>query len=146
VYTFTFNDSSLAYSIYPAASRDSDGDGIHDEEEFNNGLNPLSRTDGAEDADGDSVGNAAEAVAGTSEIDPSSRLWLTPRTFDPSGRFSFAWERVSGRWYDEYYSTNLSSGQPLPSLTNLSGSGSLTVTDEVRSVQGRSYMVRLRKP
>jgi alpha-glucosidase len=150
-YTFVFNESTLAYGVYPAWSRDSDGDGMTDGQEQHDGLNPLSRADRVEDADGDGMGNYAETVAGTSPISFSSYLWLTPapagQSPNPAGRFIFSWERVTGRLYDVYYATGWPSGWlPLPGQTNLGGSGTMSVTDDVGVVESRRYKVRVRKP
>ena len=44
---------------------DSDGDGMHDSWERDNGLDPLDGSDAGQDADGDGVSNLDEYLAGT---------------------------------------------------------------------------------
>ena len=58
---------------------DSDGDGIPDEWEEANGLNPILTTDAAEDSDNDGLSNLAEYYAGTDPQDAASVFHLSAR-------------------------------------------------------------------
>ena len=58
---------------------DSDGDGIPDEWEEANGLNPIVATDAAEDSDNDGLSNLAEYYAGTDPQDAASVFHLSAR-------------------------------------------------------------------
>ena len=58
-------------------SSDADGDGIPDDWEMANGLNPSDPLDGDADADGDGQSNRAEYLAGTNPRSEASRLELS---------------------------------------------------------------------
>jgi hypothetical protein len=65
-----------ATSTTPFGRPDADGDRMPDEWEAKNGLD-LAVPDGDRDADGDSLNNLAEYLAGTAPLEPSSRLALS---------------------------------------------------------------------
>ncbi len=63
-------------NVYNPVLVDSDGDGLPDDWEANNGLNSLDPTDARLDSDGDGLDNLQEYQAGTNPRDPSSTLCL----------------------------------------------------------------------
>ena len=67
-------DGKTAGERYQIAKKDTDGDGITDEWELANGLNPNDPSDAKADADGDGITNLQEA-----------NLGLDPNTPDPTG-------------------------------------------------------------
>lgn len=144
LFTFTFNESNLAYSITSAAATDSDGDGMTDEWEVRHGLDPLGRGDASLDLDGDGFANLTEHVAGTEPTSASSYFAVAGESATTNG-VVVSWFAVSGRTYAVHASTNLSDGaswSPLLPFTNVSGAGTLTVTD-TNGLPLRHYRVRI---
>ena len=167
-YTFTFNDSTLSYSLYHAGTVDSDRDGLDDAWEFDHGLNPLSHADAAEDAEGDGLSNSneyssgsnpvradtdadhqtdlEEFIAGTSITNGSAFFAIASEGLSSTG-VVVSWSAVTGRIYDLYFASNLSDTSAwsiLPPLTNLSGSGPIAATD-TNAASLRHYQLRVRK-
>ncbi|MGC6465475.1 MAG: hypothetical protein ACON5N_07815 [Akkermansiaceae bacterium] len=96
---------------------DSDSDGIPDDYEIANGLDPLDPNDALLDLDGDGRSNIQEYVAGTAANDAKSFLGIL--TYDLSNdRFSATWTSVPGKTYIVQQSTDLVSwsnlGSPIP--------------------------------
>ncbi len=132
VYTFRFHDATLTYSVDPAATVDSDGDGMPDEWERWFGLDPLHAGDAALDLDGDGVPNRAEFIAGTLPTDSASYLSIAGFARHPTSGMDLSWWAVTGRSYRVEFSTNLLINPAfglLPAFSNVTGSGLLTVTD-----------------
>src|SRR5207245_568602 len=67
---------------------DSDNDGLPDEWELANHLNPTNALDAASDTDGDGMKNWEEYVAGTDPRDPLSRLSIEPFTVSNPAQIS----------------------------------------------------------
>ena len=148
-YTFVFNEATLAYGVYSAASRDSDGDGMTDAFEWSNGLNPLSRADRLHDEDRDGVDNVGEYVGGTDPLDADSYLFVEADVTNgvPAGLI-LSWSGVAQRRYRVDFTTNdlrQPAWAPLVPFTNLSGSGLIVVTDTNSGPQ-RFYRVRATLP
>ena len=113
---------------------DRDGDGLPDDWETANGLNPDDPSDKYEDADGDGLNNWQEFIAGTSPTNRADVLKLE-LTFSHGADLKLQFNAVSNRSYTLQYKSNLFVGdwqllqqiQPAPSnrvliLTNpLSG-------------------------
>ncbi len=147
LYTFSFNETGLAYSVTWAAQTDVDGDGMDDAWEEANGLNPLLAGDAALDADGDGAANRAEYAAGSSPVDRADRFAVAGQQPIPSG-IQLTWTAVTGRLYAVWSTTNLpaaASWQPVAGLSNLSGSGTLTAT-ATSDLPVRAYRVEALGP
>ncbi len=87
---------------------DSDGDGMPDWWEKQNGLG-ISTNDAAADADSDGFPNLAEYIAGTSPTNSANRLRVVACGLPPSpaNACTLAWETVAGRFYNVLTTTNL---------------------------------------
>lgn len=94
---------------------DNDRDGMADRWETTYGLSPDSVLDAAQDADGDTMPNLDEFLAGTNPIDPSSYLRFDPIVAGPQVLLSF--QAVSNRLYRIEFNDALGAGAWQP-LTN----------------------------
>ena len=65
VYQFRFNERTAAYQLEALAAKDADGDGMHDEWEMLNLLNPSLSSDANEDPDHDGLSNLIEFEYGS---------------------------------------------------------------------------------
>jgi hypothetical protein len=152
-YRFTFNDTTLAYSVL-SLSGDSVGDGIPDvwraqyfpNQPTNNingtATNALSCA--ACDPDGDGMSNMQEYLAGTDPTNPGSLFHVT--TVQPSGNdYLVSFTSVIGKVYDVESCTDLVSGAWGVVTNNLAGNNSLIqITDPgAASVPQRFYRARL---
>ena len=89
-------------------SGDTDGDGMTNEYEIANGLDPLDPADRDLDRDGDGRTNIAEFLAGTAANVATSLLQITSYTLtDTTG--SVTWSSVPGKTYQVEFSTDLES-------------------------------------
>lgn len=85
---------------------DSDSDGIPDDYEIANGLNPFDDGDRDLDFDSDGYSNLSEFLAGTTANDATSFLGLREFTIG-NNRFSATWSSVPGKVYLIQTSSNL---------------------------------------
>ncbi len=152
-YRFTFNDSSLAYSVQ-SLTGDSVGDGIPDvwrAQYFPN--QPTNNVNGtatnamscaACDPDGDGMSNMQEYLAGTDPTNPASVFRVT--TVQPNGNdYLVSFTSVIGKVYDVESCTNLAGGVWSVVTNNLPGNNSLIqITDPgAASAPQRFYRARL---
>lgn len=99
-------DADLLYAT-AASGTDSDGDGMPNDWETANELDPEDPTDAPLDADGDGLSNYQEFLAGTDPQDPSSLLRIAQTTEAPGGGVQIEWTSVIGKTYQVTYSPNL---------------------------------------
>ena len=92
------------------SSVDNDGDGMADEWELANGLNPADPTDGLLDADGDGQSNFLEYRTGTDPNNPLSYFRLAAIGGSPNAGVSVTWGSVEDRFYTILRSTSLPGG------------------------------------
>ncbi len=143
LYTFRFNDATLAYGVDPADAVDSDGDGMDDAWEHTFGLAPLVAGDRDLDLDGDSLSNLDEYIAGTRPVDMAAYFAVTAHARSATNGNEVSWPAVTGRRYQVFFSTNLLADPAfaaLPPFSNLTGSGTLTITD-TNGAAARAYRV-----
>jgi alpha-glucosidase len=143
VYSFRFNDASLAYEVLSADGIDSDGDGMTDGWEYRFGLNPAVAGDGGLDLDGDGVSNRDEYIAGTRPVEAAGYFAVTAHARSATNGNEVSWLAVTGRRYQVFFSTNLLADPAfaaLPPFSNLTGSGTLTITD-TNAADARTYRV-----
>jgi hypothetical protein len=101
---------------------DRDGDGMPDNWEIANGLNPDDPGDRTADADADGMSNGAEFLAGTDPHDPSSALKIEGlRIADGAATVTFT--TSYGRWYAVEATDGLQSGVWTPVSATLDGAG-----------------------
>ena len=139
-----------AYGITPGSnvtfyngSFSLDGDGLSDNWEAQNGLNPLSGsgTNGASgDLDHDGFTNAQEFAAGTNPNDPNSLLRITSTA---SGGRTITWSSVTGKTYRVFSAPNLSTSFA-PLSGNLPSAGATTsYTDPASAGTQKYYRVQI---
>ncbi|MBU1692855.1 MAG: DUF5110 domain-containing protein [Verrucomicrobia bacterium] len=132
LYTFRFDEQTLAYSLQMAALSDSDGDGMDDQWESDYGFQPLNPNDAALDESGSGLNNLEEYIAGTDPLNASGTFFVEGILPAGSNGFNLTWDAVSGRLYGIWYNTNdlrAPDWNEIPGLTNLSGLGPYTATD-----------------
>lgn len=122
---------------------DADGDGLPDDWELANGLNPWSAVgnDGASgDPDSDGFTNLQEYLAGTNPRDPRSCLKIES-FFQVSGGVALRFTGVAGRGYTVQCRTNLAAGfwQKLADVDPPSVTGTIQVNDAAAGVTIRYY-------
>lgn len=170
LYTFRFNETSLAYSVTFASAQDSDGDGASDAWEVAFGLHPGRAADGALDLDGDGLANSNEYaagaspvrtdtdddwlgdgeewVAGTAASNAASFFAVSGHTPNPTNTgMLVSWSAVTGRVYDLFIATNLldpAAWSVLPPFSNLTGNGDLTIPD-TNQLELRHYRIGVRR-
>ncbi|NNC88978.1 MAG: hypothetical protein HKN82_11020, partial [Akkermansiaceae bacterium] len=116
-------DAGLVYSTV-VGPVDSDGDGMTDDWETANGLNPDDPSDASLDRDADGQDNLAEFVAGTDPNDPASVLRIGGVAAEPDGSWRLQWASVPGKTYRVSYSPNLSSWFGFGALGDVVATGS----------------------
>ncbi len=131
-YTFTFNELTLAYTVEPAELSDLDGNGLPDAWEVIRGFSPYDPANASWVLDGSGQSVRDQYIAGTDPFDPES-LFVFEGGVGPEGTdYNLSWQAVSGRLYGIWINTNVLTNvvwQPVPGLSNLWGSGWVTVAD-----------------
>ena len=98
------------------ASTDFDGDGMSNDWEIANGLNPQ-QNDANEDKDKDGMSNYEEFLAGTNPNDPASRLEV--KNLSKAGEdIDLTWRSVAGQNYGIHFSNDLVTWQDLTDSNN----------------------------
>src|SRR5204863_9047730 len=87
------------------ANTDFDGDGMSNDWEIANGLDPQ-RNDANEDNDGDGLTNYEEFLAGTNPNDAASKLEVRNLT-KPGQDIDLTWKSVPGQDYEIHFSNDL---------------------------------------
>ena len=119
---------------------DRDGDGMPDDWEQANGLNPDDPKDAALDADQDGLTNLQEYLAGTNPHDASSALRFESVAAQ-NGSIVLSFMAVSGKFYTVQYRDSLSTGTwtKLRDIPASQTTGWTEVTDEPLSARAGRY-------
>ncbi|MFP6877189.1 MAG: lamin tail domain-containing protein [Roseibacillus sp.] len=123
---------------------DSDGDGMIDSWETENGLNPNDAIDAALDGDGDQRSNLYEFISGTNPNDPGSVLEITSMSFDQSG-FTLEFTARAGIRYTVELSDDLVAWQTLTVLEPAAVDYLATVLDAGARLR-RFYRITAERP
>ena len=92
----------------PVTDADSDGDGMPDSWENDNGLNPNDPNDADIDQDGDRMTNLEEFIAGTNPNNPSSSLRISE--ISHTGTVVIRFTAAGNRTYTVQYTDDLGEG------------------------------------
>ncbi|HWB03280.1 MAG TPA: hypothetical protein VG796_09670 [Verrucomicrobiales bacterium] len=106
---------NVRFSLSTVAG-DTDGDGMPDDYENANGLNPNSNADRDADFDGDGQSNLHEYEAGTAANDPASTLRIIAASITAANEISGTWTSVAGKRYQIKISTDLGNSVPWANL------------------------------
>ena len=121
---------------------DTDGDGLPDTWETQNGLSPTNSVgiNGANgDPDGDGFTNLQEFMAGTNPQDAASLLRITQIS---TGGTSIAWSSIPGRNYQVLATTNVAAAFQLISGTITAFGSPTSFTNSAPAGAARFYRVR----
>lgn len=126
-----------------SAPVDSDNDGMSDDYENANGLNPASNGDKLTDLDGDGQSNFAEFLAGTVPNNPASTLKITDITPNGVDNYNVTISTVAGKTYQLQESTALRGWQDLPG-GSFTASSTTTVVPVPTAGGGPVHFLRAR--
>ena len=123
-----------------SATTDADADGMTDDWELANGLNPGIAADAFDDGDGDGADNLDEFISGTDPRDGGSVLRLEIETA-ADGTVALGFDAVAGKSYCVEFSPTLAtdSWQSLARFPSQPGSGRLKVPDPEASLAPRRF-------
>ena len=134
----------LANRFVPATtSVDNDGDGMADDWELANGLNPNDPTDAPLDPDGDGLSNLAEYRSGTNPHDAQSYFRLSSIAGSPRAGVSVMWGSVDGRSYSLLRTTGVTNGFA-PLATNIVATPPQNLFLDTSATNAGPYFYRLR--
>jgi len=125
---------------------DTDGDGIPNWWEADNGLDGGNPADGVRDSDGDGQNNLAEYVAGTDPRDANSRLAITGASPNPAmpSEFILRWSSMAGKSYTVQAATNLLTGFDQTLATGVLATPPSNVhTDNVTGAATKFYRIKV---
>jgi len=140
-YVVISNVVSVVTSTNAVLFIDSDKDGLPDSWELAHGLNPTNKNDATLDADGDSMSNLQEYIAGTDPQDPQSYLRIDAAPGPNSGAI-LSFTAISNRTYSIVYNTNLTNGTWTRLMDVAIAAGTnrpITFTNAPNAEPGRTY-------
>jgi hypothetical protein len=136
------NTSNNSAGIVIAFASDSDGDGLPDEWERTNGLNPSDPADALSDPDRDGHTNRDEFLAGTDPNNAQSVLRLSVIDVTAAA-VSITFPSVAGKLYRLEHKVNLLSGTWME-LTELQGTGGTLRVSDTRANESQQGYYRVR--
>jgi hypothetical protein len=109
---------------------DSDGDGLPDVWEVQNGFDPQNPADAALDSDNDGLTNLQEFLAGTNPRDPVSKVSLTLVSVSDIAGTVLSFPSVPGKSYSVQYRNNLLPSTTWQKLMNVDAVDNQTTLDD----------------
>jgi hypothetical protein len=129
----TVNSIGVTVSLdqtFRTAPGDRDGDGLPDDYEVANGLNPDDPSDAALDSDGDGFTNLQEYAAGTDPHNPGSSLRILSTTMDPDG-YEIMFASIPGKTYRVERADSLPATEWTVVADNIAAAGdTVTIVDD----------------
>ncbi len=134
---------ATAGSIYQIVWKDTDTDGMPDDWENDNTLNPNSGADASQDIDGDGFTNLQEFLSSTNPHNAGSALRVT--NIQRAGNdLTVNFTSASNRLYQVETTTNLVGGVWSLFTNNISGTGNILAVIEAGAVVGTNRFYRVR--
>ncbi|MGC8886079.1 MAG: lamin tail domain-containing protein [Verrucomicrobiia bacterium] len=144
-YAIAYNNAGSATSdiatLLIQTTNDSDNDGMPDDWEIANGLNP-NYNDAGDDPDGDGMTNLAEHIAGTNPNDPTSKLRISSFLIDDTGAVKIEFDTIADKQYTIEYKTNLDSDL-WTIITNLTATSNKLIIKEFPSSNNKQRFYRI---
>ncbi|MGC8744091.1 MAG: lamin tail domain-containing protein [Verrucomicrobiia bacterium] len=144
-YAVAYNDAGSATSdialLTVQSTGDSDNDGMPDDWEIANGLNP-NQNDASQDHDNDGMSNLAEYIAGTNPNDPVNILKITSIIIENDGKLIIEFLTMPGKQYSVEYTTNLQN-DIWTVITNLTSTTNKTVINDSLPINQRQKFYRI---
>jgi hypothetical protein len=136
-----FTGSSVPFAVI---WRDSDGDGMPDEWEAANKLDPLDPSDASLDPDADGLTNLQEFQAGTNPRDPDSTLKILSVSWRGTNAVAVSFASVTNRHYQIEAATDLTGTTWAPASALQAGTGSILVLTNLVNRLDHARFLRLR--
>jgi hypothetical protein len=131
------NTSEFCATVALIPYADTDSDGMPDDYEIANGLNPFDGSDATADADGDGLKNGEEFKAGTNPQDAGSVLGIASIARNESGTL-LRFRTVAGKLYRVEYASQLP-GTWSVLRDNLAGTDNVLQVNDVSQAPQRFY-------
>jgi len=128
-----------------AAVSDTDGDGMPDTWERDNGLDPNSAADAALDSDADGLTNLQEYIAGTNPRDGASRVALRVAS-TTGGKASVEFATVVGKSYSVQFRNSLLPSTLWQNVASTNGTGGVMQIEDAGSAGRLQRYYRLTTP
>lgn len=135
------NSKDNSATVSTTVLQDSDHDGLPDEWEIMNGLNPNDSSDASLDSDGDGYSNHDEYIAGTNPKDAASIWSANVTAMGPDARISF--QSLTGAVYRIDTTTSLTEVPWTPLVDNILGTGSVIIVTDPAALNSAPKFYRI---